>query len=51
MRRAPVASDFGQLPDDGAELNGDFLQALVRLAAMTGDRRFSSGRAASATPT
>lgn len=41
MEHAPVTSDFGNLPDSGAELNGDFLQTLVRLAAMTGDRRFS----------
>jgi hypothetical protein len=40
MEHAPVASDFGPLPDAGAELNGDALQALVRLAPMTGDRRF-----------
>ncbi|HSD27571.1 MAG TPA: hypothetical protein VLL75_09710, partial [Vicinamibacteria bacterium] len=40
MRHAPVASDFGPLPDAGAELNGDALQTLVRLASMTGDRRF-----------
>ncbi|PYQ12830.1 MAG: hypothetical protein DMF80_18035 [Acidobacteria bacterium] len=40
MQRAPVASDFGALPDEGAELNGDVLQTLVRLAAMTGERRF-----------
>lgn len=40
MRQAPVASDFGLLPDDGAELNGDVLQTLVRLAPMTGDPRF-----------
>jgi len=40
MRRAPVASAFGPLPDAGAELNGDVLQTLVRLAAMTSDRRF-----------
>ncbi|NWG14415.1 MAG: hypothetical protein HXY20_12865 [Acidobacteria bacterium] len=40
MERAPVASDFGNLPDSGAELNGDVLQTLVRLATMTGDRRF-----------
>jgi hypothetical protein len=40
MRRAAVPSSFGALPDAGAELNGDVLQALVRLAAMTGDRRF-----------
>jgi len=40
MRHAPVASDFGLLPDAGAELNGDALQTLVRLAPMTGDNRF-----------
>jgi hypothetical protein len=40
MQRASVPSAFGPLPDAGAELNGDVLQALVRLAAMTGDRRF-----------
>ena len=40
MNRAPVASDFGPLPDPGAETNGDALQTLVRLAPMTGDRRF-----------
>jgi hypothetical protein len=40
MKHAPVASDFGALPDAGAELNGDALQTLVRLAPMTGDRRF-----------
>lgn len=40
MEQAPVESDFGRLPDKGAELNGDMLQTLVRLATMTGDRRF-----------
>jgi hypothetical protein len=40
MQHAPVASDFGPLPDAGAELNGDVLQSLVRLAPMTGDSRF-----------
>ena len=40
MERAPVPSAFGPLPDAGAALNGDVLQTLVRLAAMTGDRRF-----------
>jgi hypothetical protein len=40
MEHAPVRSDFGPLPDAGAELNGDVLQTLVRLAAMTGNRRF-----------
>jgi hypothetical protein len=40
MNAAPVASRFGNLPASDAELNGDYLQTLVRLAAMTGDRRF-----------
>lgn len=40
MTQAPVASDFGALPDAGAELNGDVLQSLVRLATMTGDPRY-----------
>jgi hypothetical protein len=40
MSRAPVPSRFGNLPASDAELNGDYLQTLVRLAAMTGERRF-----------
>jgi len=40
MDAAPVDSRFGKLPASDAELNGDFLQALFRLATMTGDRRF-----------
>jgi hypothetical protein len=40
MDAAPVDSRFGKLPAFDAELNGDFLQALFRLATMTGDRRF-----------
>jgi hypothetical protein len=40
MQRAPVESRFGRLPAADSELNGDYLQVLVRLAAMTGDRRF-----------
>lgn len=40
MTDAPVASRFGALPAADAETNGDYLQALVRIAAMTGDRRF-----------
>jgi hypothetical protein len=40
MERAHVPSSFGLLPDKGAEINGDLLQTLVRLAAMTGDPRF-----------
>jgi hypothetical protein len=42
MTDAPIASRFGALPADDAETNGDYLQALVRLAAMTGDQRFLS---------
>ena len=44
MEQAPVPSDFGPLPDAGAELNGDVLQTLVRLAPMTGDRASWTGR-------
>jgi hypothetical protein len=40
MTDAPVTSQFGALPAADAETNGDYLQALVRIAAMTGDRRF-----------
>jgi hypothetical protein len=40
MEAGQVPSAYGNLPDTGAELNGDVLQSLVRLAAMTGDRRF-----------
>jgi hypothetical protein len=40
MERAPVPSRFGNLPASDPELNGDYLQTLVRLATMTGDRRF-----------
>jgi hypothetical protein len=40
MRHAPVSSRFGPLPASDAELNGDFLQVLVRLATMTGEARF-----------
>ncbi len=36
-RRAPVKTRFGNLPDTGAELNGDVLQTLARLIPMTGD--------------
>jgi hypothetical protein len=42
MERAAVPTRFGPLPDHGAELNGDVLQTLVRLAAMTGDPRFAA---------
>jgi hypothetical protein len=40
MAQAPVTSRFGKLPASDTELNGDFLQALTRLAAMSGDRTF-----------
>lgn len=40
MGRAPVETRFGNLPASDAELNGDYLQVLVRLATMTGDSRF-----------
>jgi hypothetical protein len=40
MQHAPIGSRFGNLPADDAELNGDYLQTLVRLATMTGDPRF-----------
>jgi hypothetical protein len=40
MTDASVATRFGALPAADAETNGDYLQALVRIAAMTGDQRF-----------
>jgi hypothetical protein len=40
MAQAPVQSRFGLLPASDTELNGDYLQTLVRLAVMTGDVRF-----------
>jgi hypothetical protein len=40
LNRGPVDSRFGKLPASDSELNGDYLQALFRLAPMTGDRRF-----------
>ncbi len=40
MNRAPVDTRFGKLPASDAELNGDYLQALVRLEVMTGDQRY-----------
>ena len=40
MTDAPIPSRFGALPAADAETNGDYLQALVRIAAMTGDERF-----------
>jgi DUF1680 family protein len=40
MTDADVPSRFGALPAADAETNGDYLQALVRIATMTGDQRF-----------
>ncbi len=40
MDRAPVESRWGRLPASDGELNGDFLQVLVRLSTMTGDPRY-----------
>jgi hypothetical protein len=40
MRLAPTKTRWGNLPDDGAELNGDVLQTLARLIPMTADPRF-----------
>jgi hypothetical protein len=40
MTDAEVPSRFGALPAADAETNGDYLQALVRIATMTGDQRF-----------
>jgi hypothetical protein len=40
MTDASVPSRFGALPAADAETNGDYLQALVRIATMTGDQRF-----------
>ncbi|MEN6601541.1 MAG: hypothetical protein ABFD86_03935 [Bryobacteraceae bacterium] len=40
MRKAPVQTRWGNLPDTGAELNGDVLQTLARLIPMTADPRF-----------
>jgi hypothetical protein len=39
MRRAPLRTRWGNLPGDGAEINGDVLQTLGRLIPMTGDRQ------------
>lgn len=40
MTQAAVETRFGRLPASDAELNGDFMQTLVRLASMTGEERF-----------
>ena len=40
MNRAPVDSRFGKLPASDSELNGDYMQALFRLAPMTAEKHF-----------
>jgi len=40
MRMAPIKTRWGNLPDTGAELNGDVMQTLARLIPMTADPRF-----------
>lgn len=40
MEAAPVDSQYGRLPARDSEVNGEMLQTLVRLAAMTGDGRY-----------
>jgi hypothetical protein len=40
MEQAPHESRWGRLPAVDSELNGDFLQVLVRLYPMTGDARY-----------
>lgn len=40
MDRAPITTRWGRLPAADGELNGDFLQVLVRLSTMTADPRY-----------
>jgi hypothetical protein len=40
FEHAPIASDFGQLPANDSEVNGDILQTLARLTAMTRDSKY-----------
>ena len=40
MDRAPIETRWGRIPAVDSELNGDFLQVLVRLHTMTGDSRY-----------
>ncbi|BCS32177.1 hypothetical protein TBR22_A13870 [Luteitalea sp. TBR-22] len=40
MERAPHETRWGRIPAVDSELNGDFLQVLVRLSTMTGDPRY-----------
>ena len=37
---AKVETQFGRIPDDGAEVNGEFMEVLARLYPATGDLRF-----------
>lgn len=40
LEQSAVETRFGKLPASDAELNGDFMQTLFRLNAMTGEPRF-----------
>lgn len=40
FKNAPVATDFGPIPSDSTEVNGEMLQSLARLFFATGDRRY-----------
>ncbi|MCP3917152.1 MAG: prolyl oligopeptidase family serine peptidase [bacterium] len=40
LARAPVPSDFGLLPSDSTEVNGELLQVLTRFHFLTGDDRY-----------
>ena len=42
MAQAPIETRWGRIPAVDSELNGDFLQVLVRLATMTGDPRYQA---------
>lgn len=39
-QHAPIESDFGKLPADDTEVNGDLLQTLARLYCTTEDRKY-----------
>jgi len=39
-KHARVETSFGKIPSDNIEVNGDHMQALPRLFAMTGERKF-----------
>ncbi len=40
FEKAPLASDFGPLPADSGEVNGDLLQVLARLHSITRESRY-----------